>query len=356
MHLEHQEYPHEYKKYISRKLIIIGTGFVLTLMMLIVSITLGAVHLPVIEVLFTLIGKTISARSEIIVWNIRLPQALTAIVAGGGLAISGVVMQSILRNPLASPITLGLSHAAAFGAAFSVMFLNTGGMQSSGTGAIVLSNPYTTTFSAFSFCLISTCVILIVSSLRRTSPEVMILTGVAMGWIFMAATLFLQFFADDIQLASMVFWTFGDTARASWSELGIISGVLLLSLIYFIANRWNYNAIDAGDETARSLGVHVQKVRIVGMLMASVVTATIVALLGIIGFIGLVCPHMVRRLIGNDHRFLIPGTCMAGCMLLIAADTVARLILSPHILPVAIITSFLGAPVFIYLIVKGYGR
>jgi iron complex transport system permease protein len=356
MHLESHKYPHEYKQYTTTKYIYLIAGIIISVFLLIVSVSLGAVRIPVSEVFFTLTGQTISTRSDIIIWNIRLPQSLTAIAAGGGLAVSGVVMQSILRNPLASPVTLGLSHAAAFGAAFSVMFFNSGVMKSSGPGSIVISNPYTTTLSAFVFCLISTGIILIVSSLRRTSPEVMILCGVAMGWIFMAGTLFLQFFADDIQLASMVFWTFGDTARASWNELGLISIVLICSLIYFFMNKWNYNAIDAGDETAKGLGVNVQKVRIIGMLMASVVTSTIVALLGNIGFIGLVCPHMMRRIIGDDHRFLIPGTCIAGFILLIAADTTARLLLSPHILPVAIITSFLGAPVFIYLIIKGYGR
>jgi len=354
MHLADHEFPEKYKTYIQRKSMYLVAGLIIVALLLVISISLGAVSIPIRDVLFTLFGKSLSSRSDIIIWNIRLPQALTAIVAGAGLAISGAVMQSILRNPLASPITLGLSHAAAFGAAFSVMFLHTGVTQSSGPGSIIISNPYTTTLSAFAFCLISTVVILIISSLRRTSPEVMVLSGVAMGWIFMAATLFLQFFADDIQLASMVFWTFGDTARASWSELAFISVTLFFSLVYFFFNRWNYNAIDAGDETAKGLGVNVQRVRIAGMLVASVLTSIIVALLGIIGFIGLVCPHMIRRIIGDDHRFLIPGTCLAGCILMIAADTTARLLISPHTLPVAIITSFLGAPVFIYLIIKGY--
>ncbi|KPA12618.1 iron ABC transporter permease [Candidatus Magnetomorum sp. HK-1] len=356
MHLADQEFPQKYKNYISKKISGIAIGIIVLIFLLIVSISLGAVNIPFTDVIYTLIGKTISTKTDIIIWNIRLPQSLTAIAAGGGLAISGVVMQSVLRNPLASPMTLGLSHAAAFGAAFSVMFLKTGIMKSSGLGSIIISNPYTTTLSAFIFCLISTGVVLIISSLRRTSPEVMVLSGVAMGWIFMAATLFLQFFADDIQLASMVFWTFGDTARASWYELGIISIALMFSIAYFFFNGWNYNAIDAGDETAKGLGVNVNRVRIVGMLVASMITSIIVALLGIIGFVGLVCPHMTRRLIGDDHRFLIPGSCIAGSILLISADTTARLLIAPHTLPVAIITSFLGAPVFIYLIVKGYRR
>jgi iron complex transport system permease protein len=182
----------------------------------------------------------------------------------------------------------------------------------------------------------------------------MVLAGVALGSLFTAGTMFLQFFADDVQLAAIVFWTFGDVARASWKELGIMTVLISLTCIYFYYNRWNYNAIDAGDETARGLGVDVQKVRLTGMILSCVVTAAIVAFLGIIGFVGLVCPHIVRRLIGDDHRFLIPGTLLCGSILLLSADTVARIIMAPHVLPVAILTSSLGAPLFIYILVRGY--
>jgi len=153
-----------------------------------------------------------------------------------------------------------------------------------------------------------------------------------------------------------VFWTFGDVGRASWRELALISAVTTGASVFFAANRWNYNAIDSGDETARGLGVRVERVRLLGMVVASLVTAVIIAFVGVIGFVGLICPHMVRRLIGDDHRFLIPGTVIAGGLLLLAADTVARTVMAPHVLPVAILTAFMGAPVFIYLLIKGYKR
>ena len=304
----------------------------------------------------TLIGQSVSKRWDIIIWNIRLPQALTAIVAGCGLAVAGVAMQSILRNPLGSPFTLGVSQAAAFGAAFSVMILGTGVMHSTGADAITLTSLPLTTLVAFIFCLLATGVILLISKHKQASPEVMVLAGVALGSLFTAGTMFLQYFADDAQLAAMVFWTFGDTARASWRELGVMSGVVALATLYFVWNSWNYNAIDAGDEQAKGLGVPVERVRLVGMLCASLIPACIIAFLGIIGFVGLVCPHAVRRLIGDDHRFLIPGSCVTGGLLLLASDTAARLLLAPHVLPVAILTSFLGAPVFLYLIIRGYRR
>jgi iron complex transport system permease protein len=181
----------------------------------------------------------------------------------------------------------------------------------------------------------------------------MILVGVALGALFTAGTMFLQFFADDMELAAMVFWTFGDTARASWPELGAIAAATALSTVYFCAGSWDYNAIESGDTTARGLGVRVGWVRLVGMVVSTLLTAMIIAFLGIIGFVGLVVPHMVRRCIGSDYRFLLPASVLFGALLLLGSDTVARLLLSPRILPVSILTAFLGAPVFLALIIRG---
>lgn len=183
----------------------------------------------------------------------------------------------------------------------------------------------------------------------------MILIGVALSSLFTAGTMFLQYFANDVELAVVVFWTFGDVGRrGDWGELGIITAVVVPATVYFFHNRWNYNAIDAGDETARGLGVNVERIRLWGMLLASFVTAIIISFFGVIGFIGLVCPHIARRFIGDEQRFLIPASCITGGLLLLVSDTAARLMLSPHVLPVAILTSFMGAPLFIYLLVRGY--
>ncbi|WAI00438.1 FecCD family ABC transporter permease [Methanogenium organophilum] len=353
MHFADGKIPEGYLKYTGRKVTVIAIGIVVLLIMLVVSIAVGAVEIPVKSVIGTLSGMATDPLYDRIIWNIRLPQVLAAVVAGAGLAISGLAMQSVLRNPLASPQTLGISHAAAFGAAFSVIILGTGTMRSSGADAIVLDNPYITTMFAFLFCLIATGIIIGISRIRASSPEVMVLAGVAISSLAFAGTMFLQYFADDVQLAAVVFWTFGDVGRAGWNELFIMTIVVVLALLYFFLKRWDFNAIDAGDETAKGLGVNVGRERIVGMVVASFVTAVIVAFLGVIGFVGLVCPHMVRPIIGDDHRYLLPGTCVCGALLLLASDTAARLILAPHILPVAILTAFMGAPVFLYLIVRG---
>jgi len=356
MHFANGQVPEEYRRYVGRKTVLIGAAAVSLILCLTAAISMGAAGLPLSAVAKSLAGLDVPRRVDAIVWNIRLPQALAAIMAGAALSVSGAAMQSILRNPLGSPFTLGISHAAAFGAALSVMTLGGGIMASSQGDAVNITNPYLTTAVAFAFSLAAAGVIIGVSRLRGATPEVMVLTGVALGALFTAGTMFLQYFADDVQLAAMVFWTFGDTARASWSEVGIISAATVLCSAYFIANSWNYNAIDAGDETAKGLGVRVERVRMLGMLLASLLTAFVIAFLGIIGFVGLVVPHMVRRIIGSDHRFLIPASLLLGGLLLLLSDTVARLILAPHVLPVSVLTAFMGAPVFIYLIIRGQKR
>jgi len=356
MHLTDNELHTEYLRYTGRKVVFIVVCLLALGMLILFSISQGAAGIPIMAVAKTLVGAEVPVRVKMIVWNIRMPQVLCAVAAGAGLSVAGAVMQSILRNPLGSPFTLGISHAAAFGAAFAVMILGSGVMTSSSVGAVKIADIYLTTTIAFLFSLLAAGAIVAISKIRGASPETMVLTGVALGSLFTAGTMFLQFFADDVQLAAMVFWTFGDVARASWSELGIISLVTTAAAVYFLANGLNYNAVDAGDETAKGLGVRVERIRLFGMLAASLVTAVIVAFLGIIGFVGLVCPHMVRRLIGSDHRFLLPASIVMGSLLLLVSDTAARLILAPHLLPVSILTAFMGAPVFIYLIARGSRR
>ncbi|MDD2206336.1 MAG: iron ABC transporter permease [Aminobacterium sp.] len=352
MHLEEGTLSPVYKEYQVKKRLWLGMGLVLLAVTVVMSISLGAVRIPPMDVLATLTGRGEMSKWRLIIWNVRLPQTLAALVAGAGLSVAGVVMQSILRNPLGSPFTLGISNAAAFGAALSVMVLGAGKMHSSQADAIAIFSPFAATGAAFLSSLIATGIIILLSRMRGASPESMALTGVALASLFTAATMLLQYFADDAQLAAMVFWTFGDVARAGWKELRIMSLFIGIVLIYFFIHRWDYNAIDAGEEAALGLGVQVQRIRLMGMLCASLVSAVIVAFVGVIGFVGLVCPHMVRLIIGDDHRFLIPGTAIFGALLLLGADTAARLILAPRILPVSVLTSFLGAPLFIWLVLR----
>ncbi|MFO7713667.1 FecCD family ABC transporter permease [Desulfosarcina sp.] len=351
-HLNHGRIPAEYNTYVSRKVYFLaGLGFAAAVLF-ILAVSLGAVRVPMQAVMRVLSGMDADARFQTIIYDIRLPHALAALLAGAGLSAAGAAMQSILRNPLGSPFTLGLSQAGAFGAAFAVMLMGTGAMQSTQVGAVTIANPYLTTVSAFFACMVTSLIIIAIARIRGATPEVMVLSGVALGSLFSAGTMFLQYFADDVQLAAMVFWTFGDVGRAGWKEVGFMAVVVVVGVVFFVINRWNYNAIDAGDETAKSLGVRVERVRMLGMIAASLITAFIVSFLGVIGFVGLICPHIVRRVIGDDHRFVMPGACLTGAVLLLASDTVARIMMAPHVLPVSILTAFLGAPTFLYLLIK----
>lgn len=343
----------DYAAYVSRKTFAVLLLAAALVPALIAALSLGPARVPPLDVARALAGFEVERRHEVIVWSIRLPQALAAIVAGAGLAIAGAAMQSILRNPLGSPFTLGISHAAAFGAALAVMVLGAGAPAGATSGAARIHDPLVTTAAAFAFSLLAAGAIVLIARLRGATPETMVLTGVALGALFTAGTMFLQYFADDVQLAAMVFWTFGDTARADWSELGAMAAATLAASAYFLSHAWSYNAIDAGDETARGLGVRVETLRVVGMGFASLLTAVSISFLGVIGFVGLVAPHMVRRLIGSDHRFLLPASLLGGALLLLLADTAARLIVQPHVLPVSVLTAFLGAPLFIWLILRG---
>lgn len=341
-----------YKNYASGRMAFIFASLSILLILSAYSVSTGTVKIPISKVISAFLGQ-IQGSTYRIIWNIRLPRVLAAIVAGMGLSVAGASMQSILRNPLGSPYTLGISHSAAFGAAFSIVVLGAGSLGSNGSNPIILNNPYITTLSAFAWALVSTLVILLLAKYRGVSPETMILTGVALGSLFTAGTTAIQYFASDIEIASIVFWTFGDVGRATWGNLIIMSIAVIPVSLYFIYNSWNYNALDSGDETAKSLGVDVEKTRARGMLLASFITALIVSFVGIIGFIGLVVPHIVRKIIGGNEVFLIPSSCILGGIILLASDTLARTIISPIVLPVGILTSFLGAPLFIYLVIRG---
>ncbi|BCV21664.1 FecCD family ABC transporter permease [Moorella sp. Hama-1] len=344
-----------YQRYTRRKVLIIGLLTLLSVLLGVYAINAGSAELTPGQVLMTLLGQ-LEGRSQVIIWNIRLPRVLAALTAGSGLAVAGCVMQNILRNPLASPFTLGVSQGAAFGAAVAILALGAGSTSSTGADAVLINNPYLVTSFAFLGALAATLVILFLSRYKGVSPEAMVLAGVALGSLFSAGTIILQYFASDVQVAAMVFWTFGDIGRASWRDLGVMAAVTGAGLLYFMANRWNYNALDSGAETAKGLGVSVESIRLAGMFVASLITAALVAFLGIIGFIGLVGPHLMRRVIGGDHRFLIPAAGVMGGLLLLAADTLARTVMKPVVLPVGAVTSFMGAPLFLYLLSRGYSR
>ena len=345
----------KYQTFLRKRFLFLGVTLALLAVFIFIGITLGSSRIAFRKVLAILMGEPDEVFARII-WSIRIPRVLAAVMAGTVLAVSGAAMQSILKNPLGSPFTLGISQAAAFGAAFAIIFLGGGSIQSSSSDAVIMNNPYLVSSLAFLWSLIATGVILLMAYYRGATPETMVLTGIVVGSLFTAATTALEYFANDVQLASVVFWTFGDLGRASWRDFLILAFVTIPVTFYFMRNSWNYNALDTGDETAKSLGVNINRVRNSGMVVASLATALVVSFFGIIAFVGLAAPHIVRRIIGSDERFLVPASALFGGLFLLVADTAARTIIAPVVLPVGILTSFLGGPLFLYLLIKGLRR
>lgn len=344
-----------YQKYTARKGLVILVLVLLIFLAALIALNAGSIKLNPYQVIKAMMGQGADV-AEIVIWQIRLPRILAAIVAGVGLSVAGCVMQNNLRNPLASPSTLGISNAAAFGANLAIIVFGAGTIRSTGADAVNINNPYFVTLFAFAWSMVATVVILVLARTGGFSPEAIVLSGVALSSLFSAGTILIQYFAQDVQVAAAIFWTFGDLGRIAWSEVIILTCIVGLAMVYFLLRRWDYNALASGEETAKSLGVNVERVRMGGMLVSSLITAVAVSFLGIIGFIGLVAPHMMRRVMGGDHRHLIPASALMGALLLLISDTLARTLVAPVVLPVGAITSFFGAPLFLYLLARGYRK
>ncbi len=341
-----------YTAFVRRKWLVLLLLVLAVFVMSVISVNAGSSSINVWEVIKTFFGLG-SEKASLVIWHIRMPRIITAIVAGAGLSVSGCVMQNNLRNPLASPDTLGVSAGAAFGANLAIIVLGAGTVLYTAGDAVAIGNPYLVTICAFACSMGAAMVILALGKLRGFSPEAIVLAGVALGSLFSAGTTLIQYFAPDVKIAAAIFWTFGDLGRVSWKEVVVMAAVVIPSMVYFFLRRWNYNAMDNGEETAKSLGVRTERTRFWGMLVSCLITSVTVSFVGMIGFIGLIGPHAMRRIIGTDHRFLVPASVLAGSVLLLVSDTLARTMIKPVVLPVGALTSILGAPLFIYLLMKG---
>lgn len=326
--------------------------FICLVLMVLLSLVTGSAKVSLSN-LWQFITGTSDDFTRQIILNIRLPRIIGAVLAGTALALSGAVIQTLLRNPLASPFTLGISGASAFGAAFAILVLGAGGSYQGSNDVSAVTNPYILTLSAFGWSLAGVAVILALSRFRGAGPEIIILAGIIISSLFGAGISAMQYFADSVQLASVVFWTFGDLGRASWENVIIMLVVVVPVTIFFFSQIWNYKALATGDEYAQSMGVNVKRVRLTGMVVASLLTAVAVSFYGIIAFVGLVVPHIIRRFVGGGEQFMIPASALFGGFFLLASDTLARSIISPVILPVGILTSFIGAPLFLFLLLRG---
>ncbi len=286
-------------------------------------------------------GNITDVSKDYVVWKVRMPQIVAGIIAGAGLAICGTVMQGTMKNPLADPYTTGISSGAAFGATIA-MVLNFS----------VLGNGYAIVGNAFIFSLIPMAIIMLISATRRASPTMIILSGIAVMYIFNAMTTVLMLMADPDDLADVYSWQVGSLGNSRWENNLIMAVFVIAGLIAMELLSNKINILAAGDDTAKSLGINADHLRLLCLLIVSLTAAAVVSFTGIIGFVGLVCPHICRIFVGSDNRVLIPASAAFGAALMIISDLIGRTIIAPAVLQVGVITAFIGGPMFIYLLMR----
>ena len=334
---------------------LIGASVVLLVIAALVATTQGVTRIGLGDAAIALLSPImprswsagLSEHDIAILTTLRLPRTLMAIIAGAGLACAGVAMQGITRNVLVSPYTIGISPAASFGASLAMLF----GGYYGGTSHVMV------VVCAFLAAIICAVFVLGLAAMRGISGNVLVLAGVGLSYLFGAATETLQFIATEQQLAMIVHWAFGSVNGATWDGVYATAAALAVIFPLLLTQAWALNAFAAGgDEVAASLGFRVVKTRIIVTLGSVLITAAIVSYVGVIGFVGLIAPHVGRMLIGGDHRFLLPFAAVLGALLLLCADLAGRLMFAPVTVPVGIVVAYLGVPLFLHLLLSRRGR
>jgi len=327
-----------------RRLIIIALLAMLTALSMIFDIATGPALLPVGDVVNALFGSAADETIATIVWSLRLPMALMALVVGVALGVSGASMQTLLDNPLASPYTLGLASAAAFGASFAILNFGWG-----------FDPIFIIPASAFVTACLAASLIYGIGNMRGMGSGSMIFAGIALMFLFHSLQSLLQFKATPEVGQQIVFWMFGTLAKATWSNVAISAAVVSCCLPFLMRSAWKLTALRLGEVRARSVGVSVIWLRLITITLVSLMTATVVSFVGTIGFIGLVAPHIARMLIGEDQRFLLPAAGLGGALMLSLASVLSKIIMPGVLLPVGIVTAIIGVPFFLHLILRQKG-
>lgn len=333
-----------YQQVLHRRLFILF-GLVLAIVLcLIADFMLGPSGLAWSELYHALFNPSLAdPTTRVIVWDIRLPYALMAVAIGMGLGLSGAEMQTILNNPLASPFTLGISSAAAFGASLAIVLnFSVPGVPASW---MIATN-------AFIFAVFSALLLDAVARWGALSTSSLVLFGIALVFSFNALVSLIQFVASAEALQGLVFWTLGSLSRASWPKVGLMFLMVLLLFPLAMRDAWKLTALRLGEERALSFGINVQRLRLSSLLRISLLAALAVSFVGTIGFVGLIAPHIARRLFGEDHRFYLPGSALVGALILSMASIASKNIVSGVIVPVGIVTSLVGVPFFLSVVLR----
>ncbi|WP_145590463.1 FecCD family ABC transporter permease [Yersinia aleksiciae] len=337
-----------YKNIVRHRLLIMA-GLVLAILgCLLLDFTMGPSGLALSSLWQTLIDPaSADAGTRVIVWDIRLPYALMAVVIGLSLGLAGAEMQTILNNPLASPFTLGVSSAAAFGAALAIV---------SGIGIPGVPDQWFISVNAFIFAVFAALMLDGITRWTRVATSGVVLFGIALVFTFNALVSMMQFIASEDTLQGLVFWTMGSLARASWTKLGVMLAVFALMLPLSMMSSWKLTALRLGEDRAISFGIDVRRLRLGTLLRISMLSALAVAFVGPIGFIGLVAPHIARMMFGEDHRFYLPASALIGALVLSMASIASKNLVPGVIIPVGIVTSLVGVPFFLSIILRHRGN
>jgi len=323
-----------------RRVTVSLTGIALLLISFSADVATGPAMLRIEAVLRSLVGQGNDPMLDAIVHNLRLPIALMAVVVGATLGVSGAIMQTILNNPLASSYTLGISAGAGFGAALAILV----------GGALPLPETWAIPLAAFAFAGVACAMVGSVGRMRGSTPELLILAGIACLFLFQALLSLLQFLASPEALQQIVFWLFGSLLRASMGKTAIVAGVLAIALPLLLTDAWRLTALKLGDERARALGVRVDGLRLRAFVIVSLLTGAAVAFVGTIGFVGLVAPHIARMMVGEDQRHMLPASAIFGALLLSLASVASKLIMPGTVFPIGIVTALIGVPFFGWLV------
>ncbi|HHE5698083.1 TPA: FecCD family ABC transporter permease [Citrobacter amalonaticus] len=337
----------QYRRIIRTRVLLVLMSVLAIVGSLLLDFTLGPSGLPIDELWQTLIHPmSASGGIRVIVWEIRLPYALMALLVGMALGLAGAEMQTILNNPLASPFTLGVSSAAAFGAALAIVL---------GIGIPGIPDAWFIPANAFIFALLSALLLDGITRWTRVATSGVVLFGIALVFTFNALVSMMQFVADEDTLQGLVFWTMGSLARASWEKLAVLALAFICVGAWSMRSAWQLTALRLGEDRAMSFGIDVRRLRLSSLLRISLLSALSVAFVGPIGFIGLVAPHISRLLFGEDHRFYLPGSILTGGLVLSLASVASKNILPGIIIPVGIVTSLVGVPFFLSIILRHRG-
>ncbi|WP_323018624.1 iron ABC transporter permease [Castellaniella sp.] len=333
-----------YRHLLRRRWLLVGLLGCIILVSILADFTLGPSGLGWAELSHALFQPAqADPTTRVIVWDIRLPYALMAVAVGLALGLAGGEMQTILNNPLASPFTLGISSAAAFGASLAIVL----GLSLPG-----VPQSWMVAANAFVFALVSALLLDLVARWGAMSTSGLILFGIALVFSFNAAVSLVQFVASAEALQGLVFWTMGSLARSSWPKLGVLLLAIALLLPLSLRDTWKLTALRLGEDRAASFGIDVPRLRLTALLRISILAALAVSFVGTIGFVGLIAPHIARRLFGEDHRFYLPGSALVGGTILSLASIASKNIVPGIIVPVGIVTSLVGVPFFLSVVLR----